>query len=162
MLRQRCQLTPLSQRCELLPLSQRCQCNRCQSAVSYYRCHTSMHSNVTALSLSSLLHRCPFISLTHYCRCYRCHIAIWATVVTIQSSTPLSQYCHYHRCHASANRHRCDISVECCVTVVLISTAVPPWDCSCVVQSVRTHHRANLPSPVRLASVTNCAIIWPF
>ena len=28
-------------------------------------CHTSVHSNITALSLSSLLHRRQFTSLTH-------------------------------------------------------------------------------------------------
>ena len=59
--------TSLSQRCQLTLLSQHCQCHRCHSAVS---CQVtavthSVHSNVTVLSLSSLLHRCQFTTLTY-------------------------------------------------------------------------------------------------
>ena len=46
------------------PLSQRCQ-SIAVTAISCHRYHTSMHSNVKALSLSSLLHRCQFTSQTH-------------------------------------------------------------------------------------------------
>ena len=46
-------------------LSQRCQCNHRHSTVSCHRCHTSVHSSVTALSLSPLLHRCQFTSMAH-------------------------------------------------------------------------------------------------
>ena len=57
--------TSLSHRCQLTALSQRCQCHRCHSAVSCHCCHTSVHSSVTAFSLSPLLHRCQFTSMTH-------------------------------------------------------------------------------------------------
>ena len=45
-------------------LSHYCE-HRYHSAVTCYHYHTSVHSNVTALSLSSLLQRCQFTSLTH-------------------------------------------------------------------------------------------------
>ena len=61
-------------------LWQRCQCHRCHSAVSCHHCHTSVHSSVTALSLSPLLHCCQFNDIDD----------------TLMLLPSLSQYCHYH------------------------------------------------------------------
>ena len=130
LLRQRCQLPLLLHWCEY-----RCYPNvniavtalsvvtavtalSVPPAASCHRCHTSVHSNVTAVSLPSLLHRCQFTSLTHWCCCHRCHSAVWTTAATAQLSTLLSQYCYYHLSHTNGNCHRCVISVDSSVTVV--------------------------------------------
>ena len=70
------QSTVLRQHCQLPLLS---QCNRYHSVVSCHRCHTSAHSNVTVLSLSSLLHRrCHSTVQVH-----RCHNTVTTTDVTL-------------------------------------------------------------------------------
>ena len=51
--------------CQWTPLSRCCQCYRYHSAISCHCCYASVHSNVTVLSLSSLLHRWHFSSTIH-------------------------------------------------------------------------------------------------